>query len=158
MGDLASDSAEIEPQLGRPDEPPVWLTVAEAARVTGEHPERLRSLARRGKLHNRRGNRWLEILIESGRARPTNPQSRPHGRPDRLKTEPDQNAAEAAILRDRIGQLEETVAELKEELGEAKVAVAQAQGERDVARAIESELRTMLAEARRPWWRRLLDS
>jgi hypothetical protein len=75
-----------------------------------------------------------------------------------LKTEPDQNAAEAVILRDRIGQLEETVAELKDELGEAKVAVAQAQGERDVARAIESELRTMLAEARRPWWRRWIGS
>jgi hypothetical protein len=93
-------------------------------------------------------------MIESGRARPADPQPRPHGRPDRLKAEPDQDAAEAAILRNRIGRLEEIVAELKDELGEARVAVAQAQGERDVARAIEGELRTMLAEARRPWWRR----
>jgi hypothetical protein len=59
-----------------------------------------------------------------------------------------------AVLRNRVGQLEETVAELKDELAEAQVAGARVQGERDVARAVETELRRELGEARRPWWRR----
>ena len=46
-----------------------WLTIAEAARVSGWNPERLRSLARRGSIVTRRGNRGLEILVAGGRPR-----------------------------------------------------------------------------------------
>jgi chromosome segregation ATPase len=151
MDDRAADPAAAEPLAARPSDASVWLTVAEAAKATKEHPERLRSLARRGKVASRRGNRGTEILVEGGRIRPAEAQPRPPGRADRAA---DRDPTELTALRDRIGQLEETVAELKDELAEARIAVAQAHGERDVARAIEGELRALLAEARRPWWRR----
>ena len=88
------------------------------------------------------------LAQEVGRPKPIRPA---HG----LTREAD-DGDQAAALRDRVGQLEETVAELKDELAEAQVAVARAQGERDVARAVEGELRTSLAEARRSWLERML--
>jgi hypothetical protein len=140
-----------------------WLNLTKAAHRLGWSRERLRSLARRRKVETMRGNSG-ELLIrmtpeltglvipgqaqEVGRPKPMRPA---HG----SAWEAD-DADQVAALRDRVGQLEETVAELKDELAEAQVAVARAQGERDVARAVEGELRASLAEARRSWLERLL--
>ena len=52
-------------ESGRPRRA-AWLTIAEAAKATGWNPERLRSLARRGTITSRRGNRGLE---DPGRGR-----------------------------------------------------------------------------------------
>ena len=68
-----------------------WLTVAEAARSTVMHAERLRSLARRGGIQSRRGNAGLEVLVADGqpvRIRSTGDRPRPSGRTDRTPTEP----------------------------------------------------------------------
>ncbi|HEX6014998.1 MAG TPA: hypothetical protein VFY87_25010 [Geminicoccaceae bacterium] len=171
------EHAAVDDQAAAPrsaDRPSGWLVVAEAARATGWHPERLRSLARRGMVTSRRGNRGLEVLVEHGLPRPTGDQLRPRGRPTAGPTAADGGGADPAILRDRIEQLREAVDALRDELTD----VAKVLAEREAARAVAvadvaaaklvaeaeiaakdvlvAELRALLAEARRPWWRRLL--
>jgi hypothetical protein len=125
-----------------------WLTVAEAARSTGMHAERLRSLARRGGIQSRRGNAGLEVLVADGqpvRIRSTGDRPRPSGRP----TETDRPT-------DR-----------QEEITALKVALARAEGENLVLRERIDDLKSQMehertradrleADLRRPWWRRLI--
>jgi hypothetical protein len=180
------EHAAVDDQAAAPgsaDRPSGWLTVVDAARATAWHPERLRSLARRGMVVSRRGNRGLEILVEHGLPRPTGDQLRPRGRP----TAADGDGAEPAILREQVERLRATVDALRDELAEAaaraaglRVDLTKALAEREAARAVAvadvtaaklvaeaeiaakdvlvAELRALLAEARRPWWRRLLAS
>jgi hypothetical protein len=54
-----------------------WLTVAEAARSTGLHAERLRSLAQRGSIQSRRSNAGLGALVADGQPVHTRPTKRP---------------------------------------------------------------------------------
>jgi hypothetical protein len=170
---------------GSADRPSGWLTVVDAARATAWHPERLRSLARRGMVVSRRGNRGLEILVEHGLPRPTGNQLRPRGRPAAGPAAAEGDGSEPADLRGQVERLRETVDALRDELADAaaraaglRVDLAKALAERDAARAVAvadvaaaklvaeaeiaakdvlvAELRALLAETRRPWWRRLL--
>jgi hypothetical protein len=135
-------------------EPP-WLTLAEASARTGRHIDALRTMVRRGKLERQKGNagQWLVKLPPGGLAR--------SDRGDDLAVDPD---------------LTEVVAELREEVTELRVALARAEaghdamlararaeGDARAARAeaeavaqreLAAELRKLLDDTRRPWWRR----
>lgn len=194
MNDRPGDSSTVRPPAARPS---VWLAVPDAAKATGWNPERLRSLARRGTITSRRGNRGLEILIEDGRARTPDGQPQPDGRPatapsvDRHSATADQQDRirhlEAAVdaLRDELAGAERDTVALRLELVRAEERVkaieAVARGDVESAkRVVEAEMAAKeevvrelraqvareigrsdilareLAEARQPWWRRLL--
>ena len=114
-----------------PDELP-WLGLTEAAAVTGLAREAVRARARRGLIPSRKGNDGRVVVqVPAGLSAEAGP-------------------AEAELLAE--------VAELRE-------ALARAVAERDAAEAIRTaevaakvevieELRAMLADLRRPWWRR----
>ena len=131
-----------------------WLSLTEAAELTGLDREALRSRARRNLIPSRKGNRG-QLLIQV----PTD-FTNGHDRDD------DRDSRE----RDRdLAGLREAMTDLVAEVGELRVALARAEADRDAARAITTaelaakdqvitELRTMLVELRRPWWRRWLAS
>jgi hypothetical protein len=124
-----------------------WLTLAEAGRRTGRHPDALRAMIRRGRLTGRKGNagQWL-VQVSAG-----------------LVSESD--SAE-----------DPDMAELREEVADLRVAVARAEAERDSQttervreretlqvviadlRAERDRLAGELAEARRGWLERLLEA
>ena len=136
-----------------PTDPPM-VPLAEAATLTGRHPEALRSMVRRGQLAARRDNRrgWLVALPQ--------PAERVYG---------------PAVDRDVAG-LDDALAELREEVAGLREAFARSEAGRDAAAALAkaeaearavkaeaelaakdalvTELRAMLADARRPFWRR----
>jgi hypothetical protein len=147
-----------------------WLTLSEAAARSGRHIGALRSLVRRGRLPARKGNggQWLVQLPDE-----------PMAEPDAASG----SATGSAIgLADGYAMAELTaeVAELREQLARAEVereaaravataeiaaaktsAAAEVKAARETALAevaakdqVIAELRAMLAEARRPWWRR----
>lgn len=196
MNDRLGDTSTIPQPAARAS---AWLAVHDAAKATGWNPERLRSLARRGTITSRRGNRGLEILIEDGRARTLDGQPQPDGRPTSSATVTGGDPALAADQRNRIRTLEATVEALRDELAGAeretvglrvelaraeervKSVEAVAKGDVEAAsRVVEAELAAKdevvrelraqvareisrgdalaeaLAEARQPWWRRLV--
>jgi hypothetical protein len=131
-----------------------WLSLTEAARLTGLDREAIRSRARRGLVPSRKNNRG-ELVVQVPADLLTDP--------DRGVTGP--SAEEMTALRAAMTDLVAEVTELRVELAEAKAEVraAQAVAVADVATAraeIEAkdmvivELRALLAEARKPWWRR----
>jgi hypothetical protein len=151
-----------------------WLSLGEAAAATGWKPERIRSLARRGTIARRRGNTrdWLyQITPELVAARAAT----------RAGTMADPSADTTGTARSRHddGRAGTTdaarweAAELHEEVAELRVKLARAQEQVEAARAVAAadvaaaqakaaalrelidELKAQLAEARRPWWRRL---
>ncbi len=125
-----------------------WVTLSEAASRTGRHIDALRSLVRRHKLPARKNNagQWLVQMP---------PELTQH------------DLANDAVADTAIGELRAEVTELREALAEAK---AEARAAHDVADArvdavraevtakdvLIRELRELLADARRPWWRRLI--
>jgi hypothetical protein len=143
-----------------------WLTLSEAAARSGRHIGALRSLVRRGRLPARKGNggAWLVQL-------PDDPMAEP---------EVSSGSSIGSTSGDAVAELMAEVAELREQLARAEVereaarAVATAEitaakdrtaaqvAAAEAARKAElaaferlvQELKTMLAEARRPWWRR----
>jgi hypothetical protein len=138
-----------------PTEPPM-IPLAEAATRTGRHPEALRSMIRRGQLAARRDNRrgWLVALPQ------------PAEQPDGPAADQDM-----AGLGDALAELREEVAGLREALARSEAgrdtaaALARAEGEARTAKAeaevaaqreLVTELRAVLADARRPFWRRWL--
>jgi hypothetical protein len=152
-----------------------WLSLSEAAAATGWKPERIRSLARRGTIVRRRGNTrdWLyQITPELVAARAVT----------RAGTMADPSAGTTGTARsqhddDRAGTIDAArweAVELREEVTELRVELARAQEQVEAARAVAAadvaavqakeavlrelvdELKAQLAEARRPWWRRLL--
>ncbi|MFZ1428738.1 MAG: hypothetical protein WAS21_18440 [Geminicoccaceae bacterium] len=195
MNDRPGDFSTARPPAARPS---AWLAVPDAAKATGWNPERLRSLARRGTITSRRGNRGLEILIEDGRARTLDGQPQPDGRPTGTPVT-DGTSAPASDQHERIRRLEATIDALRDELAGAerdtvalrldlvraeervKAVEAVARGDVEAAkRVVEAEMAAKeevvlelraqvareigrsdslareLAEARHPWWRRLL--
>jgi hypothetical protein len=141
-----------EPSAEANDATP-WVSLSEAAERTGRHIDALRSLGRRKRLPAKKGNagQWLVQLPIELLARP-----------------------------DKVGDLgtglvgDEVVAGLMAEVTELREALARAEAEAQTARdtsgsrvaavraevdakdALIAELKTMLAEARRPWWRRFV--
>jgi hypothetical protein len=130
------------------------VPLAEAAALTGRHPEALRGMLRRGRLNGVRGNdgRWLVRL------------------PADLVA-----GHQPADAQPSAGWLEE-LAELREEAAGLRVDLARAEADRDAAKAIAAAEKDMLREAltreqaradrleaalvalQQPWWRRWLAS
>jgi hypothetical protein len=128
-----------------------WLTLSEAAERSGLHREALRARAKRKQLPSQRNNLGQVLVMLP---------------PDLLS--PAQGAAQGAA-QGQVEQLVELVRDLEQELAEARASaqadLAKAVAERDAAREVAearvaaaervvTELRALLAEARRPWWRR----
>jgi len=147
-----------------------WFTLSEAAARSGRHIGALRSLVRRGRIPARKGNggQWLVQL-------PDNPLAEPD-------TANGSSAGLAIGSADSyaLAELTAEVAELREQLARAEVereaaravataemiatktsAAAEIKAARDTAAAevaakdaVIAELKVLLADARRPWWRR----
>jgi hypothetical protein len=126
--------------------PSEWLAIAEAARVTGWNPERLRSLARRGTITSRRGNRGLEILVENGRPRSVDGRPQPDGRPATATVAVDPHGEHQAWLEATIDRLREDLARAEHNLGGLRVELARAE---ERARAIEAVARGDVEAAKR---------
>jgi hypothetical protein len=122
-------------------DPEGLVTLAEAARRLRRDPEGLRALIRRGKLTAKRGNdgRLLVRLADL-----------PAGLPDRVETELWNRLAAVEADRDRLR--DELMAARERAAGaEREVRVLREAWEREKSRADE-----LAADARRPWWRKLL--
>jgi hypothetical protein len=116
--------------------PTVVLPLAEAASRLGLHPSALRSRIRRGQVTARRGNDGRLLVEVLASSQPD------HGE---VRTSPDDElGAEIDFLR---GQLET-----------ARIAMTKAEAERDAAERIIVELRSMLAEARKGWLKRVVEA
>jgi hypothetical protein len=114
-----------------------WLTVAEAARRLRVSPRAVRGRIRRGTLRwKAAGNAGKLVLLPP-------PDGSGDGSRDASPDGPE-DAAEAWF------ELEM----LREELEEARVARARAEERAAAKEELIAELKAMLAEARRPWWRR----
>jgi hypothetical protein len=143
-----------EPPTGQGPEPPK-LPLVEAAVRLGKTTEAVRSMVRRGRLSAVKGNDGRLLVAvppELDRAAVVaDDRSKPGARPAdeqlaRLLAERDEALLEADHLR--------------EMLRDALVARAEARARREAEAAAKDalieELKAMLAEARRPWWRRLV--
>jgi chromosome segregation ATPase len=141
------------------DEQP-WLTLTDAAQRSGLAREAIRARARRRLIPSRRGNRG-EMLVQlpadllagagQGLAEPPAVDSTglPAGMADLM--------AEVAELREKLARLEaERDAAKAVAVAEQAAAVAEANSKAAALRELVDELKQLLAEARRPWWRRLL--
>jgi hypothetical protein len=119
---------------------PSWLTMSEAAARSGLHRDAIRSRARRGLIPSRRDNRGQWLVQLSAEAMTTLDQGDDH-------------------------DLAMVVADLQAEVADLRVALARAEADRDAAKTVAvaevaakdvlvAELRKLLDDARRPWWRR----
>jgi hypothetical protein len=149
--------------MTQPDEPnpspTLLLSLAEAASRLGLHPSALRSRIRRGAVTAKRGNAGQLLIEVPANARPPSDEA-------------------AASPSSPEGELGLEIDQLRRELEATRLAVAKADGERDVAVArltaeraaatataaakvdaaerIIAELRAELARLRLPFWRRWL--
>jgi hypothetical protein len=114
-----------------------WLTVAEAARRLRVSPRAVRGRIRRGTLRwKAAGNAGKLVQLPSGDA------------------SGDVSAGDPGNAVDALFEIEM----LREELAEARVAQARAEERAAAKDELIGELKALLAEARRPWWRRWVGS
>jgi hypothetical protein len=124
-----------------------WLTLTDAAELTGLNRETIRSRARRSLIPSRRGNAGQLLVQVTGAV-----------------TARDQGMTDQDTASDR--GLTEVVTELQEELTDLRDRFTRAEAERDAAREVAeakvmamerqlADLREQLAWHRRSWWRRL---
>jgi hypothetical protein len=110
-----------------------WFTVAEAARRLRVSPRAVRGRIRRGTIEwKAAGNAGKLVRLPSG-------------------------VPSGDVLADGPGDAVDALFEiemLREELAEARVAQARAEERVAAKDVLIEELRAMLAESRRPWWRR----
>jgi hypothetical protein len=161
-----AEPAERAAEDSRPVEPMVSL--AEAAAMTGRPAEAIRAMIRRGKLKALKGNdgRTLvaipaELIQPSGQPR----HSQVNGQDGRVATPAEAEDSRVAAIATAVeewraaaeeARLAAAVAEVK--LAEAErvraAEVAEVRAKAEAAERVIAELRAMLAEARRPFWRR----
>lgn len=129
-----------------------WLNLTQAAHRLGWPRERLRSLARRGRLQTKRGN-TSELFVLLTPELVDLAQAEPKAGPG-----PTVAVADPDHLRDRVAELEDQVADLRVDLARAEERVKTADA---IAHAKEAASRDLLAELRRdlewhrqPWWQR----
>ena len=124
-----------EPPRGEPGE---WVSVREAARRLGVTPKAVRDRIKHGSLQARpKGNLGREVLLPPGIATRGNGVELP-------------GETSLALPGETAGE----VAELLEEVAELRHALGRAEGELAAKDALVAALRDMLAEARKPFWRR----
>jgi hypothetical protein len=140
------------------DEAP-WLSLTEAAQRSGFPRETVRSRARRGLIPSRKGNRG-ELLVQLT-AVMTAPDHGMNAAPTMAATAP--NHGHTTVIADltaEVAELRERLATVTAELTAARaVAAAEVSAKTEVIAELRRQLeheRQALAEARRPWWRRLL--
>ena len=115
-----------------------WLNVTQAARQLGWPRERLRSLARRGKVQTRRMNTG-ELLVHVTPELAAQAQAEPlltHGPTDRSDGPDPWAGQEIDRLRDQVAGLEASLAEAMGQVANLRVDLATAQAEREAARAV----------------------
>ena len=154
-----AEAAPVMAAADRPVSDPVteaqpWLSLSEAAAMTGLNREALRARARRGQVSSRKNNRG-ELLVQV---------------PAGAVAEADRGVAgamadllaEVADLRERLARAEAVADTAKataeagvvaaREVAEARVSAARAEAK--AVRELADRLTNELSEARRPWWRR----
>jgi hypothetical protein len=147
-----------------------WLTLSEAAARSGRHIGALRSLVRRGRILARKGNggQWLVQLPDDPVAEPGAASGSSTGSSIGLADgyAMAELTAEVAEVREQLARAEvereaaravataEIAAAQKSAAAEVKAARDTAGAEIAAKDALIVELKAMLAEARRPWWRR----
>jgi hypothetical protein len=159
-----SESALDRPETDHNPEPPM-VPLAEAAVMAGRHPEALRSMIRRGQLAARRDNRrgWLVAAPQPAEQNTQPVNDRPLSNLEDALAElrEELTGLREALARSEAGH-EAALAQARAE-GEARVAIATAESTAHAAKAeaeaaaqreLVTELRKLLDDARRPWWRR----
>jgi hypothetical protein len=130
-----------------------WLTLVEASRLTGRHPDTLRVMIRKGRLEARKGNAGNWLVQLPTRMQPGSHPERPDHRPDDHPDGPDAHPEHP------------DVALLREELLDARVAAARAEAGCELLHSLVGDLRAErdrltadLAEARKGWLERLIET
>jgi hypothetical protein len=144
-----------------------WLTYSEAAKATGELPDKLRRMVRDGKLTARTpqesNDRKWRLLIPPHMLREGQAAGQGEG-----QAEAELQAEALAMLRDELAEARERAAKaegLAEARAEANTALAAALAKAEALadqlraehRAAVAELRAELAEARRPWLAKVIE-
>ena len=137
-------------------EPP-RLSLADAAARLGKSVDAVRAMIRRGKLATVRGNdgRLLVTVPPSLDQATDRPRPGADEAGDRLSLGDEGQVSRLLVERD------EALAEAdhwREQAHRAELAQARAEAELGAKDALVAELKAMLAEARRPWWRRWISS
>lgn len=151
-------AARDDAQLGS------WLTLSEAAARSGLHKELLRARAKRGQLEARRNNRGeVLVMLPASLLMPAQGDG--------------QDAAQGTVYA-QVEQLAELVTSLEGELANVRLELVEARAEARTAKAVAladveaakraaeeaiaakeslvEELKALLAEMRKPWWRWLI--
>ena len=130
-----------------------WLTVAAAARQLGISPRAVRGRIRRGTIEWKpQGNTGRLVRVPEGDVSPDDPGDGPEDEFDELREQ-------VAGLREKLARAEAGL-DAAATVAEARISAARAETKavRELADRLTHELlaaRLELADARRPWWRRL---
>jgi hypothetical protein len=141
------------------EQPGTWLTINEAAKLTGWLPDKIRSDRRRGRLQSRKNNagEWLVLVPPEALMASSDAHSHANGHADGQA----QGQAEAmspawlleelAELRERLGHAEGRAAGMAEHIASIAASLAKTEARAD-------QLQAALAEARKGWLERLLEA